>query len=263
VTTRRLAIAGLVALLTLTTGAGACDGYAPGDDDSAGTTRTATQILTDAAAKAKGQSYKFTLAYGALLTGDGARSADGATGTVNLTISDQASGVTLKVGALLIGATVYLKMDFGPLGSGIPGLDQLGDRWMRVDAAKVSTANLGLSTGADTSAADSIVKGVVSAERVSDTEISGTIDLTKSTPPGVSADDLQALPAANRIVPFTATLDGEGRFAKIVIRMPAVAEFPASDLMTTFADYGTAVAITRPPAADVVPAPDMIYQFLQ
>ena len=260
-TTRRLAIAGLVALLTLTAGAGACGTDTPGDD-SVATTRTATQILTDAAAKTKGLSYKFTLAYGTLLTGDGARSGDGATGTVNMTISDQASGVTFKVGALLMGANVYLKMDFGSLGSGIPGLGQLGDKWMRVDAAKVSTASLGLKPGTDTSAADSIVKGVVTAERVSDTEISGTVDLTKSTPPGVSADDLQALPAANRIVPFTATLDGEGRFAKIVIKMPAVAEFPASDLTTTFADYGTAIPITQPAAADVVPAPDMIYQFL-
>ena len=262
-TTRRLAIAGIVALLILTAGAGACGTDTPGDDDSAATTLTATQILTDAAAKATGQSYKFTLAYGTLLTGDGARSGDGATGTVNMTISDQASGVTIKVGALLIGANVYLKMDFGSLGSGIPGLDQLGDKWMRVDAAKVSTASLGLTSGTDTSAADSIVKGVVSAERLSDTEISGTIDLTKSTPPGVSADDLRALPATNRIVPFMATLDGEGRFAKIVIKMPAVAEFPASDLTTTFADYGTAIAITRPATAEVVPAPDMIYQFLQ
>ena len=262
-TTRRLAIAGLIAFLTLTAGTSACSIGNAGGDDSAATRRTATQILTDAAAKTKGQSYTFNLDYGTLLSGDGTRAGDGSSGTVNMTISDQASGVTIKVGALLIGADIYLKMDFGSPGSGIPGLDQLGDKWMRVDAERVSTVSLGLKPGADTSAADSIVKGVVSAERISDTEISGTIDLTKAGQPGVSADDLRALPAADRIAPFAATLDGEGRIAKIVIKMPAVAEFPASDLTTTFADYGAAINVTKPAAAEVVAAPDMIYQFLQ
>ena len=262
-TTRRLAIAGLIAFLTLTAGTSACTTGSAGGDDSAATTQTATQILTDAAAKTKGQSYKFNLAYGTLLSGDGTRAGDGGSGTVNMTISDQASGVTIKVGALLIGPDMYVKMDFGSLGSGIPGLGQLGDKWMRVDAAKVSTASLGLKSGADTSIADSVVKGVVSAERISATEISGTVDLTKTGPPGVSAADLQALPAADRIAPFTATLDREGRFAKIVIKMPAVAEFPASDLTTTFADFGAAITVTKPAAAEVVAAPDMIYQFLQ
>ena len=143
-----------------------------------------------------------------------------------MTISGSGQRCHDQGGALLIGANVYLKMDFGSLGSGIPGLDRLGDKWMRVDAAKVSTASLGLTSGTDTSAADSIVKGVVSAERLSDTEISGTIDLTKSAPPGVSADDLRRFRPRTGTFHSSATLDGEGRFTKIVIKMPAVAEFP-------------------------------------
>ncbi len=145
-TTRRLAVAGLLAVLTFTFGTGACTSKT-GGDDPAEPTRTGTQILSDAAAKTKGQSHKFTLAYGTLLTGDGARSGDGATGTVNMTISDQASGITIHVGALLVDADIYLKMDFGSVGVAIPGLGQVGDRWMRVDADRVSAASLGLKPG--------------------------------------------------------------------------------------------------------------------
>jgi hypothetical protein len=259
--TKRLAIVALLALLGLGT-AGGCTTTGGGRENASAPTQTGTQLLSDAAAKTKGQSYTYTLAYGTLLTGRGVSSGDGKTGSVNMTVSDQASGVTIKVDALLVGADMYLKMDFGSLGAGIPGLGELGDKWMRVDAAKVPAGGIGLKPGADTVAPDSIVKGVASAERVSDTEITGTIDLAKSAPPGVAAADLEQLPAANRIVPFTATLDGQGRLAKVVIKMPAVAQFPASDLTTTFADYGTTVDIAKPPAADVVPAPDMIYQFL-
>ena len=58
-------------------------------------------------------------------------------------------------------------------------------------------------------------------------------------------------------------LDGQGRLAKIVITMPAVGELPAADLTATFAEYGVPVTVTKPAATEVVPAPDMIYQFLR
>ena len=82
---------------------------------------------------------------------------------------------------------------------------------------------------------------MVSAEKVSATEIKGTVDLAKSAPGIASAAELAKLGDEAKNVPFTATLDAEGRISKIVISMPTVGDYPAADMTTTFTDYGTSV----------------------
>lgn len=249
----------LLATLTLTT---AC--HRQGASPAGGNT-TGLQALTEAAAKTKDQSFTFTLTYGALLTADGARDPAAGNASVNMNLDAPSTGIKLKINALVLGPDSYLKMDFGTLGAAIPGLTDVGGRWMHVDTAKLesSSMSLGLKPGNDSVSIDNYIKGVVTAERVSATEIKGTIDLTKSAPPGTSSDDLSALGAAAKNVPFTATLDDQGRVSKIVIKMPKVGGYPASDLTTTYADYGVPVELAKPAPTEVVEAPSMIFQFLQ
>ena len=80
---------------------------------------------------------------------------------------------------------------------------------------------------------------MVSAETVSATEIKGTVDLTKSAPIALPASEVAKLTADQRIVPFTATLDSQGRIVKTVVNMPAIAGYPAAPLTTSYSDYGT------------------------
>jgi hypothetical protein len=132
---------------------------------------------------------------------------------------------------------------------------------MHMDKSKLGSGSVasGLVSGGKVDA-EEFAKGVVSAERVSDTEIKGTLDLTKSAPSVVTADELAALGPEAKNVPFTATLDGDGRIAKFVISMPKVADYPAADLTTIFSNYGSEVAIAKPAAAETVEAPELIYQ---
>jgi len=260
---RRWAIAGLTVLASLTLATTACQTKGSGGGGGV-QAKSAQQILTDAAAKTKGQSFKFTLSYGTLLTGDGAQDGTGSNASVNMTVAEPTSGITIKVGALVLGSDMYMKMDFGALGSAIPGLGDIGDKWMHLDSTKVSGSalSLGLKPGEDLGA-ENYIKGIVTAEKVSDNEIKGTLDLTKSAPPGTDAEALKALGDGAKSVPFTANLDSEGRLSKIVIKMPKVGEFPASDLTTTYSDYGVAVNLQKPAASETVEAPAMIYQFFQ
>jgi hypothetical protein len=63
-------------------------------------------------------------------------------------------------------------------------------------------------------------------------------------------------------VPFTATLDDQGRITKVVLSLPKIESLPAADLTVNYAGYGSTVQITAPAAADTVPAPDLVYSFL-
>ncbi|MGE5829445.1 MAG: hypothetical protein ACM30G_13965 [Micromonosporaceae bacterium] len=248
----------LLATLTLTT---ACN--REGATSAGG--KTGLQALSEAAAKTKDQSFKFTLTYGALLTADGTQDAAAGNASVNMNVDQPTSGIKLKINALILGPDTYLKMDFGALGAAIPGLTDVGDRWMHVDTPKLagSAMSLGLKTGSDSVGVDNYIRGVVTAEQVSATEIKGTLDLTKSAPPGTTGENLGALGDAGKNVPFTATLDDQGRVSKIVIKMPKVGAYPASDLITTYADYGVPVELAKPAPTEVVEAPAMIFQFLQ
>lgn len=262
---RSMAVTGLAVLAGITLATTACT-TAPGSPGSPTTpAKPATEILSDAAAKAKGQSFKYTLAYGANLTGDGAQDATGANATRTIAFTNAASGVSIKGTVRLVGDALYGKLDLGAVTASIPGLGGLGDKWMVFDKKKIGGAGLvaSLIPSGDSGTPEAYIKGVVSAEKVSDTEFRGTIDLTKSAPAVVPASDLAKLSPESRNVPFTATLDAQGRINKIVIKMPNVGSFQAADLTTTFTDYGAPVEVATPAPAETVTAPETIYLFLQ
>jgi hypothetical protein len=81
----RLAVAGLAALASLIL-VSACTQKSGSNPQTSG--KTAQQVLTEAAEKTKGQSFKYTLVYGEILTGDGSRDAKG----------NAARNITIKTG---------------------------------------------------------------------------------------------------------------------------------------------------------------------
>jgi hypothetical protein len=219
----------------------------------------------DATAKTKGQSFKYTLKYGTVLTADGAQDATGANATRNISYTDAASGLVIKGQVSLVGDGLYAKLDLGPLTTLIPGLAGANGKSLKIDRTKIASTGLAASLvpGGDSTLPDNFVNGVVSAQNVSATEVKGTIDLSKSAPKVIPAAELAKLPATSQTVPFTATLDSQGRISKIVVSLPAISVFPAADLTTTYSDWGTPVQVTAPADADTVVAPDLVYQFLK
>jgi hypothetical protein len=257
----RLAVTGIAALATLMF-VSACVNKPPATAPPA--PKNAMETLTAAAEKTKGQSFKYTLTYGTILTGDGSRDAAG-NATRNVTVTTGANGLSIKAQLMSIaGDRVFAKLDLGAFGSVIPGLANIGQRWIVVDPAKLNANGLSASLipNADSSTMDSYVKGVVSAETVSSTEIKGTVDLTKSAPIALPASEVAKLTQEQRIVPFTATLDSEGRIIKTVVNLPPIAGYPAAPVTTSYTDYGSNITIAAPPATESVDAPDTIYLLL-
>jgi hypothetical protein len=262
---RRLAITGLAVLACTTFATAACSPKPANPATTTAPAKAATQILGEAAAKAKGQSFKYSLKYGTALTGDGAQDATGANATRNISFTDASSGLVIKGQVMLAANVLYAKLDLGPLTALIPGLAGANGKWLTIDQKKIASTGLAASLipGGDSTMPETYVNGVVSAQSVSPTEIKGTIDLAKSAPKVIPAAEIAKLPAGSKTVPFTATLDDQARIVKIVMTLPKISVFPASDLITTYSDYGSPVQITAPAAADTVVAPDLVYQFLQ
>ena len=236
----------------------------PGSAGPSGSARPATQVLTDAIAKTKGQSFTYTLTSGTQVTADGAQDVAAGNGSRNVTFTDPASGLVLKANLVMVSGGLYAKVDLGAAAALVPGLAGANNKFLTLDPKKVNPNGLaaGLLPTADTVTPDSYLGGVVTANSVSATQVTGTTDLSKSAPKLIPATSIAKLDATSKVVPFTATLDDQGRITKVVLSLPKIEALPAADLTVNYAGYGSTVQITAPAAADTVPAPDLIYSFL-
>ncbi|HLT11273.1 MAG TPA: hypothetical protein VK028_10760 [Micromonosporaceae bacterium] len=258
----RLAVIAVAALTALT--ASACVQAPASPTPSPTPTKSAITVLEEAAAKSKGLGYKYELTYGDLLTGDGYLDASGTRMSRNVTIKDQGTGLTIKVGGLIFPDAFYLKLDLGSMGVQIPGLAGIDGKWLEADVNKIGKDGVtAFLTSTEAHSLDGFIDSVVAAEQVSPTEITGTVDITNTAVAFASPEEMAAVGDAAKNVPFTVTLDSEGRVGKIVMKLPAMSNYPAADLTTTFSEYGTPIEIPTPSADETMPAPEMIYLFLQ
>jgi hypothetical protein len=259
---RRLAVT-VAVLASLTLVASGCT-TTPGSATPSASAKPATQILSDAIAKTKGQSFTYTLTYGTQISGDGAQDVAAGNGSRNVTFADPSSGLMVKANLILVGGALYAKLDLGAAAALIPGLAGLGSNYLTLDMKKINSTGLtvGLVPTADTITPDAYLGGVVTAESVSPTQLKGTTDLSKSAPKLIPAASIAKLDATSKVVPFAVTLDEQGRITKVVLSLPKIETLPAADLTVNYAGYGSTVQIAAPAAANTTAAPDLIYTFL-
>jgi hypothetical protein len=256
---RRLAAA--AAALVVLAGVSACtDSPGAGPTPSPAAARTLTpsaaETLTLALALGKGLDCDITV------TQPGQDSI--ATGSVNYgtqsaTITSKArSGDTIiSITATQVGPKLWAKIDFGPANAHV-GLNP--KKWYVIDQSKLTGANAKLFDVANFDVLDiaGLMASTSGLARKDATHITGTVDLTQST--GVSAptaDELRkAGPGATKI-PFTATVDDQGRLVDLLIQ--ANAADPDLTNEYAFSAFGASGAITAPPAADVATAPTAVY----
>jgi hypothetical protein len=225
-------------------------------------------VLSEAVAKTKNQPYAFTIAYGTFANAKGNTDGTGSATTLSVSVSDATSGAKISLQGIILNSSevplaVFVRADLGLIGNLVPGYDP--NKWMHIDPKQAPGAvRLGIKPGVDTFGPGAYLGGVLTADIVSATEIKGTLDVTKTTPIAVAPDQLTALSADARKAPFTAALDAQGRVTKLLIKMPALAGFAAADLTLTYSDWGVAPnpAPVAPPAAQVIEAPQLIYEFL-
>ena len=171
-------------------------------------------------------------------------------------------GPTLSEAFTEIGSDLWVKADFGPL---VQNLNIDKTKWYKFDASKLqpeaipfdlvgsqpprSTRPLAWPLGIG-----AVFANVANVTRTDATHLAGVVDLTKATRPEAPGKSS----ATDSAVPFTATLDGQGRLTELKITW-ASADL---NLGITFSNYGSPTPIAAPAATDVLPAPDGLYQAL-
>jgi len=172
----RLAVT-VAVFASLTLLASACT-TAPGSTTTPTTSAaSAIQTLHDAANKAKGQSFTYTLTYGNQLKADGAQDSSGLNGTRNVTYTDAASGLVLKATLIAASSALYAKLDLGAAALLIPGLASIGQKYLTLDRTKIGTTGVaaGVVPTSDSISPDMYLTGVTEAQIVSPTQINALV----------------------------------------------------------------------------------------
>jgi hypothetical protein len=199
-------------------------------------------------------SYKYTITTGGL-TGQGANDPTNKKATLALTGQQQSNSVTINVDA--IGTDVWMKLDFGANNN---NLKISTDKWFHVDATRLgANPNLPVDPNGAANTAN-MLRGAVDVQRSDQQHFSGTIDLTKATgTTWLGQAGMASVGSKAQAVPFTATVDDQGRLATLKIDLSTV-DPALSPVQTTYSDYGTTVTVTRPDPAQTTEAPDSVYQ---
>jgi hypothetical protein len=178
--------------------------------------------------------------------------------------TDKDLGFTMNMAFLVVDQQAWTRITFTDTKS-LTGLPELPDNWLRLDPTKVKDPDsMPLAfDGADPVNATSLLRSAVSANDKGSGRFDGTLDLTRASDAEVvDPDGLTALGEAAKAVPFTATVDAGGRLASITVEVPAAGETPAHQFVVTYADYGSAPAVSPPVAAEATDAPAAAYELL-
>jgi len=259
---RRFAVAGIGALAVASLGLAACSSTSNSASAGSATTSASPSVapadaLVAAATSLNGKGYDMTLT-AASVTGKG--SVDPTNHAVTFDAKASEGGQTFELNLTGIGSDLWAKIDLGALNSQV-GLDPT--KWIKIDATKVDESSIGLNLSnlSDVLDIGSLTKAVSNVQRTDATHLTGTIDLTSLT--GTEKPDADALKkagAAAKSVPFTATLDDQGRLSDLKINGDSIDTGLSVDIAVS--NVGSPTAVTAPPAAEVVPAPAAIYQIL-
>jgi hypothetical protein len=224
----------------------------PNANSSSAAAEQAKQALAAAVAKNLTTSSKFTmtLSGAALGTGSGDNAINGAVDptTHKGSITMAVSGINLEF--RLLPDAMYLKF-----GGALPGLPE---GWMKLDVNKLPASLKASLLAGSITGADRFAAAVQDIHKTGDKTYEGTLDLAKSTGGlGMTAQMLNQIPQSDRIVPFSATLDDQGRLAEMVVTTTIQGKESKTDIK--YSDFGVPVTVEAPPASETTEAPELIY----
>jgi hypothetical protein len=268
--THRLAIVALSALGAASLAVGGCSASnssaqsSPSGSDTVSTGSSATSTGSSAAQSALIASmqqlnqtpYRYHLVSGGL-TGAGAADPASKAAKVTMTGTDN-RGNTAKIEMIALNTDFWLRLN---LGNANQSLGISTDKWLHLDAARLGAgANLPVDPSGGAATANALFSGLTDVQQVDSQHFTGSVDLTKAT--GVSGIDRDMLSRAGvqaTSIPFTATLDGQGRLSDLKLDLSSIG--PGQELEVSYSDYGSPVTVTKPDPSQVAEAPDSVYQF--
>ena len=263
--TRRLAGLGLGMMAAVALGVAGCtaDGTTP-DTSASGATPSApsssgaadpaaASALASAAAALGNTSFKITVTSGPGVKLTGLIDAPNNKGTSTLDLSGPNANLSVKT--LLVDQDLYVQ---------VPGITKAGT-WTHVDVSRLPEgANVGLRPGRiDPANTAKLLTSTTDVHQVDARSYQGNLDLTKAAGlTGVDKVTMDNMGTAAQNVPFTAGLDDQGRLSALTIQLPAVNGKQSQPLEVLYTDYGTTVDAQRPPASQVIEAPNNVYTTL-
>lgn len=196
-----------------------------------------------------------------------------------------------KVDFLLVGKDRYMKLK-ADLGTDMPSDKELealikrggrtakaarqvkevkvmfdGEHWLHVDPAKLDKEGAEMFSGftePDVTGVSVLATKAATAVRQGNT-ITGTLDVS-----GMKADELpwdddeiKKMGAKLKALPFSASLDTQGRLVRFVIDIPAVDKAAAYKHVTEVSAYGATKTQPRPRSGEVVEMSDEMYKSFQ
>jgi hypothetical protein len=166
----------------------------------------------------------------------------------SIKLEGKTEGFAIHMDLLLVDADRWVRMST-PQGKSILDEKADPDTWFHVDASKLSKD---ADFGVDVSQPDMLYVGtiVTAATTVQGDAhtITGTIDGTKITSEDAFLDSqtIKDVGAAASALPFTATLDDQGRLTKLVIDVPKAGDTAAGKWTVELSGYGEQKALTKP-----------------
>ncbi|MEH1015387.1 hypothetical protein V6U90_20010 [Micromonospora sp. CPCC 206060] len=268
---RRWSLAGLATVVLFTPALAACGG-SEGTEGSGGAASPAAasptaaadpkQVLRASTSEIKKGNFRFTI------TGDGT------TGAGQVHQPSKSARYTLKTEGAEFSATMdniyvepssWVKLEFGGALADAMKNPKLDGKYQHLDQSKVKKQKgLGFDwNDIDPAGSDLILKGIVDVEAAGEGAYAGTVDITGATEAGLLDEEIiKALGTKGAALPFTATVDKQGRLTALTIDLPAAGESKAHQVKVTYSDYGAATKVEQPPAAQVVEAPASTYEML-
>ncbi|MFD0822971.1 hypothetical protein ACFQ0D_32665, partial [Micromonospora zhanjiangensis] len=200
------------------------------------------QELAAAATKLGSDTVKVKMSMAGGLNGSGAM--DPAAKKAQMAMNVSAGAQSIKMDIVMLDKDLYLK---------ITGMPNMSNKWMHVDASKVKAgSSLDVMPGGDPAGASKMINSVVDVQRDGEHRFKGTLDLTKAQSANAAA--LSALGDKAKAVPFTATVDGQGRLTDLTVQMSTL-QPGVGDLKTSYSDFGAPVSVNKPPAGQTTEAP--------
>lgn len=188
---------------------------------------------------------------------DGAVVADASSMRVRL--DSRVTGQQFTSDFVIVSGERFVLLDFSKvenMTSALPGV-MTGKKWVPLtDPAVTELGGIPFpAPGDDVIGATAAVRAVTDARETGENTYAGTLDLTQVGPGvlrvGPTAELLTQLGAVASAVPFTATLDGEGRLLTFVYDVPAAGSVPANHVELSLSGYGAATPPARPDPATV------------
>ncbi|MEU4238126.1 hypothetical protein [Actinoplanes sp. NPDC026619] len=259
--TPRLAGLGLATMATAALAVAGCDNgsatpaasAAPAPSVAAGPSSgaadaTAVSALSKATALLGTTSFTLTATSGTGFKMTGAIDPVGSKASAQLTASGTNAEINIKT--LLVGDDLYAQ---------VPGITKAGT-WTHLDGSRLPAgANIGLRPNQiDPVGTANLLGAATDVKETTASTYAGTLDLTKAAGlAGLSQVTIDSYGTAASKVPFTATLDDQGRLNKLTVTVPQ-----GDPIDVTYADYGAPVNVTAPAASEVTEAPDSFYNSL-